>query len=93
MTDATLSWRGGKLLRHLTERLDSAHPFIDLNIHSLWALLAVRNALAYDDLSIGKELLARSQRILDEGGVSGQSRRELAEVLYGLRISGLPGKA
>ncbi len=92
MTDPNLAWRGGKLLRHLADRLHCGHPFVDLNIHSLWALLAARKGLAYDDLGTGRDLLVRGEQILDQGGISAQSRQELAAVLYGLRIGGLTTK-
>jgi hypothetical protein len=89
MTDPTLAWRGGRLLRHLADRLDSAHPFIDLTIHSLWALLVARTGLAYDDPDTGRQLLTRGEQILDDNRISAQSRHELAAVLYGLRAGGL----
>jgi DNA-binding XRE family transcriptional regulator len=92
MTDPDQTWRGGTLLRHLTDRLRPGHPFIDLNIHSLWALLAARHGLAYDDPGTGREILIRGENILDAADISTQSRQELAAILYGLRIGGLTSK-
>ncbi|MFF5117042.1 transcriptional regulator [Dactylosporangium aurantiacum] len=89
MPDPALSWRGGRLLRHLVERLDADHPFVDLNIHSLWALLTARQHLAQDEPHLGTELLRRAAEVLDTDMISPQSRRELTSILYGLRMSGV----
>jgi transcriptional regulator with XRE-family HTH domain len=88
MINKGLAWRGGRLLRHLTERLHAGHAFVDLNIHTLWSLLTVRRDLPHDDSAVGRDLLVRGERLLDEGEISDQSRRELTSVLYGLRIGG-----
>ncbi|WP_327006431.1 hypothetical protein OHA72_03595 [Dactylosporangium sp. NBC_01737] len=84
-----LSWRGGRLLRHLVERLEADHPFVDLNVHSLWALLTARQRLAHDEPHLGTDLLRRAVDVLDADAVSPQSRRELTSILYGLRMSGV----
>jgi len=89
MLDASPSWRGGRLLRHLVDRLDLDRAFLDLNVHTLWALLAARHGLVHDDPAIGRRLLHRATQVLDRADVSTQSRRELASILYGLRMSGL----
>lgn len=49
-------WRGSLLLRHLVERLEAGHPFVDLNIHNVWALLTARRGLALDDPGTGQAL-------------------------------------
>jgi transcriptional regulator with XRE-family HTH domain len=89
MPDKSLSWRGGRLLRHLVDRLRADHPFIDLSVHSLWALLAARQGLVHDEVGLGPDLLMRAEQVLDSGAISLQSRRELTSVLYGLRMTGL----
>ncbi|GII25696.1 hypothetical protein Pme01_52930 [Planosporangium mesophilum] len=91
MVDDDSAWRGAGLLRHLTERLHAGHTFVDLNVHTIWALLAARRDLVHDAPAVGRDLLLRGERLLDEGGISDQSRRELTSVLYGLRIGGLTG--
>ncbi|MEO3781477.1 helix-turn-helix transcriptional regulator [Micromonospora sp. B11E3] len=84
-------WRGSRLLRHLVQRLDASHPFVDLNIHNVWALLAARRGLALDEPDTGRTLLGRCTALLDSGGVSAQSRHELTSIVYSLRTDGLTG--
>lgn len=92
MTDPDHGWRGTQVLRHLVERLHPGHPFLDLNIHNLWALLAARRGLVHDAPSLGNDLLNRGERLLDEACCSAQSRQELTSIIYGLRMDGLtPG--
>ncbi|MGW3606860.1 helix-turn-helix transcriptional regulator [Micromonospora sp. NPDC005161] len=91
MPAAHSDWRGSRLLRHLVERLDGGHPFVDLNIHNTWALLTARRGLALDDPTIGNALADRSASLLDGDAVSEQSRRELASIVYSLRTDGLTG--
>lgn len=91
MTSGTTIWRGTRLLNHLVHRLDDTHPFVDLNVHSVWALLAARRGLVHDDPTTGRAILDRSAKLLDAGDVSEQSRRELASIVYSLRIDGLTG--
>ncbi len=79
-------------MRHLVNRLDSDHVLVDLNVHSLWTLLAVRQGLPHDDPAVTRELVRRGTRLTDEARISSQSRRELASVLYGLRMEGFTGK-
>ena len=85
-TDAP--WRGTRLLAHLTERLTSRHGFVDLNVHTLWLLLADRAGLPRDDPALTRRLALRAEQLLDEDALSEQSRRELTSVLYGLRVMG-----
>ncbi|MEU7856809.1 helix-turn-helix transcriptional regulator [Nonomuraea sp. NPDC049141] len=35
-------WRGTHLGRHLTSKLDSANPYVDVVVHTLWALFMLR---------------------------------------------------
>ncbi|MBO4165149.1 helix-turn-helix domain-containing protein [Micromonospora antibiotica] len=84
-------WRGSVLLRHLVQRLDPTHPFVDLNVHNIWALLAVRRGLTLDNPAEGRALLRRSTRLLDSDRISPQSRQELTSIVYSLRADGVTG--
>lgn len=85
------TWRGTRLLHHLVDRIDDTHPFVDLNVHSVWALLAARRGIAHDDAATGRTLHDRSVVLLDSRDISAQSRRELASIVYSLRTDGLAG--
>lgn len=88
MVDRSLRWRGSALLRHIVQRLDSAHAFIDLNVHTIWALMQARPGLAGDDLEVTRQLIIRGEKLLAGAELSQQSRTELTSVLYGLRVQG-----
>lgn len=80
------AWRGTEVLRHLSTKLDSANPYVDVVVHTLWALIMLRPA-ALEPGTAG-ELRQRVARLMDEDGVSAQSRRELEAVAYALRMTG-----
>jgi hypothetical protein len=83
----TRSWRGTKLLAHLVGKLEPKNVYIDVVTHTVWALLQHRPAIVHDEPGTLGRLQERAARVLDEAAVSVQSRRELEEVLYGLRIA------
>ncbi|MCX5066580.1 helix-turn-helix domain-containing protein [Micromonospora lupini] len=91
MPDALVDWHGSVLLRHLVHRLEPGHPFIDLNIHNIWALLAARRGLALDNPAATRALLDRSVPLLDSDRISAQSRQELTSIVYSLRADGHTG--
>jgi hypothetical protein len=68
-------------------------PFLPLNIHTTWALLAARRGLIHDDRVLARRLSERSQQLLDEGDalLPVQARAELTSILYGLRLDGVTG--
>jgi hypothetical protein len=47
-------------------------PFVDLNVHSVRALLAARRGVAHDDNATSRALLGRSITLLDGGDISVQ---------------------
>lgn len=91
MPEALADWHGSILLRHLVHRLEPGHPFVDLNIHNVWALLAARRGLALDNPAATRVLLDRSVPLLDSDRISAQSRQELTSIVYSLRADGLTG--
>jgi hypothetical protein len=78
------SWHGGRLARHLADRMHGNIGFTELNIHSLWALIRARPQLA-PPLTPG--LGTTITRLLDEDQVSGPARRELETLRYGIAIA------
>ncbi|MCZ7422432.1 MULTISPECIES: helix-turn-helix transcriptional regulator [unclassified Micromonospora] len=91
MPAARTDWRGSRLLRHLVARLRAGHPFVDLNIHNTWALLAARRGLSHDDPATSRALVDRSTALLDHYSISAQSRQELTSIVYSLRADGITG--
>lgn len=84
-------WHGSILLRHLIQRLEPGHPFVDLNIHNVWALLAARRGLALDNPAATRALLDRCIPLPDSDRTSAQSRQELTSIVCSLRADGLTG--
>ncbi|RST07303.1 XRE family transcriptional regulator [Streptomyces sp. WAC07149] len=83
-TDAT-SWQGHKLFRHLVKGLRTQHGYFDLNVHTLWALLAARPSLLKTATSTTRELRARMPVLLDGTEPSTGVRRELEGIRYAIR--------
>ncbi|MDT0330963.1 helix-turn-helix transcriptional regulator [Nocardiopsis lambiniae] len=79
------AWRGDRMLNHLTGKLDPANPYVDIVVHSLWALIIRKPGLLDDRNAASTTPIVL--RLLDEGTVSQRSRRELEAVLYALRMA------
>ena len=79
-------WPGDRLLAHLAEGLSPQRGYVDLNIHSLWSLLAFRPNL----LKSGAAAHALRERLpvmLDSRELSARARRELESVRYAIRLA------
>jgi transcriptional regulator with XRE-family HTH domain len=81
-------WSGAALLRRFAKNLIATEPLADLYAHSLWALLERRGRLLEDDPQLAKSLAGGVDALLAEGELSAQSRRELEQVHYGVRLLG-----
>ena len=81
------AWDAGALLRSLVDRLHPDLGCVDLNVHSVWALLSARPGLLTTDADLVRDLRGRVTELLDAGSVSTQSRRELDAVHYGLKLN------
>jgi hypothetical protein len=79
-------WPGTALLRRFAANLVATEPLADLYVHSLWALLECRGRLLEDHPQLARTLTDRGEALLGEGDLSGQSRRELEQVHYGVRL-------
>jgi len=64
----------------------AAEPLADLYVHSTWALLQRRGNVLEGDPKLAAELLVRTEALASEGDLSAQSRRELEQVHYGVRL-------
>lgn len=85
MPDRDPVWDPITLLRLLVAGLHEAPGYIDLYVHSLWALLHAHSWLPHAVPPLVAELDLRVQRLLDGGRISARSRRELGAVHYRLQ--------
>ncbi|MGW6705772.1 helix-turn-helix domain-containing protein [Streptomyces sp. NPDC054956] len=81
------AWPGHRLFHHLVNGLAPQHGFFDLNVHTLWALLAVRPGLLRTVSRSGRTLRARLPVLLDGTELSTRSRRELEGIRYAIRLA------
>jgi hypothetical protein len=81
-------WSGAALLRRLAANLVASEPLADLYAHSLWALLERRGRLLEAGPRFARSLTEGVEALLAEGDLSVQSRRELEQVHYGVRLLG-----
>ena len=79
-------WVGVTLLRQFAANLVAAEPLADLYVHSTWALLQRRGSVLEGDPKLAAELLVRTEALASEGDLSAQSRQELEQVHYGVRL-------
>lgn len=80
-------WNGDRLMDHLVRGLTPRHGFFDLNVHTLWALLAARPNLLRAQCAAGTALRARLPVMLDDLQLSTQARRELEGIRYAIRLA------
>lgn len=80
-------WHGDRLLGHLVKGLTPRHGFFDLNVHTLWALLAARPNLLRAPSPAGRALRERLPVMLDDAQLSPQARRELEGIRYAIRLA------
>lgn len=73
-------WRGAELLRHLVAGLAPSTAYIDLTVHSVWALLARRPNLL--DTALAAELETRLALLIAAGCLSPQAKREAEQLTY-----------
>lgn len=82
-------WRGDGLLRHLTRGIDPATPYLELTVHSVWALLARRPWLLDEDPALTADLGTRVGNLLNHPhALTDSARRELEQVHYAVKMKG-----
>ena len=78
-------WHGTTLLRRLSENLLAGDPYMDLCVHSMWALLERRPRILEDDPELTCSLDELVQVLLDQADVSARAHRELEQVHFLVR--------
>lgn len=74
-------------MRHLVRGLTPHHGFFDLNVHSLWTLLAARPNLLRPGAPVGRDLRTALRVMLDSRELSARARRELEGIRYAIRLA------
>ncbi|MFG2643756.1 helix-turn-helix domain-containing protein [Streptomyces sp. NPDC048370] len=80
-------WRGDRLMDHLVRGLTPNHGFFDLNVHTLWALIASRPDLLSHNAPAALALRDRLPMMLDGTEPSTRARRELENIRYAIRLA------
>lgn len=79
-------WAGHTLLTHLVGGIMPEHGYMDLSIHSVWALLQARPGLLWSGAA-SRALRDRLPIMLDGGELSPRGRRELESIRYAIRLA------
>ncbi|MFJ9183995.1 XRE family transcriptional regulator [Streptomyces anulatus] len=79
------NWEPVRLLGAFAVGLQQAPAYMDLYVHSLWALLTTNRWLPLADPVLADALATQTAQLLDHEGVSPRARRELSTVHYVLR--------
>jgi len=75
------------LLSHLLGRLRPGSAHVELNIHTVWALLLAHPSLLVEHLSLRSEAAHRIELMAADDELSVQAKRELSDIRYAVRLA------
>ena len=82
-------WAGVRLLGHLLGRLNPGSAHVELNIHTVWALLLAHPSLLVEHPSLRSEAAHRVELMAADDELSVQAQRELSDIRYAVRLARL----
>lgn len=80
-------WNGTRPLEHLLELLHPSSGHVELNLHTLWALLLTHPALLSNQPRLRSATASTTQQLATDNDLSVQARRELSDITYALRLA------
>jgi transcriptional regulator with XRE-family HTH domain len=88
------AWNGKALLSHLVERLTPDHDYLELNVHTIWALLTTRPQLLREP-AVRAALRDRLEALLDHrtDATTGRVTQEANQVRYAVHMAEAQGRA
>lgn len=79
-------WSGDRLLEHLLEHLHPGSGQVELNIHTVWALLLAHPALLSNHPGLRSATASTVDKLAADRDLSVQARRELSDIAYAVRL-------
>lgn len=80
------SWRGAALLRHLIHKMYATNRLLDLDVHTLWALVQRKPYLLREEIGLNAVFRNAVEGLLEGGGISARARGELESLLFAIRM-------
>lgn len=79
-------WGGVRLLGHLLDRLHPGSGHVELDIHTVWALLLAHPTLLNDHPGLRSIAASTVDKLGADRDLSTQARRELSDIAYAVRL-------
>jgi transcriptional regulator with XRE-family HTH domain len=80
-------WDGARLLAHLLKLLDPGSGQVELDLHTVWALLIAHPALLSDRPRLRDTTANKIEELAVDRELSAQARRELSDIAYAVRLA------